>query len=130
LWDDGAMIDLNSFVPPGSGLQLVEAVAINDRGEIAGDLVPPDCGGGIVPTQGNDAQCGHAFVLVPCDVEAIDSESCLEAEAASKTVDENRGAPTMPITAAHPQLTAKEMRERFRSLLINRNRRFRSLPTN
>ena len=67
LWENGSMIDLNTFVPPGSGLQLVEAVAINDRGEIAGDLVPPDCGGGIVPTQGNDAKCGHAFVLIPCD---------------------------------------------------------------
>jgi probable HAF family extracellular repeat protein len=31
LWDEGAMLDLNAFVPPGSELQLVEAIAINDR---------------------------------------------------------------------------------------------------
>jgi probable HAF family extracellular repeat protein len=36
LWEGGPpAIDLNSFVPPGSDLFLVEAVSINDRGEIA-----------------------------------------------------------------------------------------------
>jgi probable HAF family extracellular repeat protein len=50
LWENGSMVDLNIFVPPSSGLRLIEAAAINDRGEIAGDLVPPTCQG--------DAQCG------------------------------------------------------------------------
>ena len=56
LWDRGSIVDLNSFVPPGSGIFLRECVFINDQGEIAvvGSL------------NGND----HAFVLVPggnCD---------------------------------------------------------------
>jgi probable HAF family extracellular repeat protein len=75
LWDNGTMIDLNAFVPPGSGVQLVEAIAINDRGEIAGDELPPSCAG---DPQGNDTQCGHAFVLIPCDDEQTDAEGCEE----------------------------------------------------
>ena len=35
------MIDLNAFVPAGSGLELVDVTAINDHGEIAGTEVPP-----------------------------------------------------------------------------------------
>src|SRR5581483_7226939 len=56
LWDHGSVVDLNSFVSPGSGIFLRECVFINDQGEIAvkGSL------------NGDD----HAFVLVPdgdCD---------------------------------------------------------------
>lgn len=36
LWEGGSIIDLNTVIPPGSPLFLMEAVAINDRGEIAG----------------------------------------------------------------------------------------------
>jgi probable HAF family extracellular repeat protein len=44
LWEDGGpMVDLNSLIPPGSSLQLTFAVAINDRGEIAGFGVPAGC---------------------------------------------------------------------------------------
>jgi probable HAF family extracellular repeat protein len=125
LWDNGSLIDLSVFVPPGSGLQLVEAVAINDRGEIAGDLVPPDCGGGIVLTQGNDTQCGHAFLLILCDAYAS-ADGCRDADAAP-TVDENHEAPTAQATTTQPNLTPSEMKDRIRALLSNRNRRFRRL---
>ena len=48
------LVDLNTLVPPDSGLQLVEAEQINDRGEIAAD--------------GKDANgTSHAVVLIPCD---------------------------------------------------------------
>jgi probable HAF family extracellular repeat protein len=36
LWQDGAMIDLNSLLAPNSGLVLESATAINDLGQIAG----------------------------------------------------------------------------------------------
>jgi probable HAF family extracellular repeat protein len=55
LWENrGPMINLNSLIPPGSGLTLVDAVYINDRGEIAGN-----------GSLANGDQ--HAFVLIPCD---------------------------------------------------------------
>ena len=61
LWENGGpMIDLNTLIPPGSSLELTIAVAINDRGEIAGFGVPVGCS-----PQDADT-CGRAFVLVPC----------------------------------------------------------------
>lgn len=51
------MVDLNTLIPPDSGLRLVETHAINDRGEIAGNGVPPGC-----VALGT---CQHAFVLIP-----------------------------------------------------------------
>ena len=68
LWENGSMMDLNSLIPPNSNLQLVDAQAINDRGGIAGLAFPPGC------TQ--DTQCGHAFLLIPCDDDPSDEEGC------------------------------------------------------
>jgi probable HAF family extracellular repeat protein len=53
IWENGGpMVDLNTLIPPGSKLRLVEAQYINDRGEIAGFGVLPN----------GD---GHAFLLIP-----------------------------------------------------------------
>jgi hypothetical protein len=54
------MIDLNTVVPPHPDLLLTFAVAINDRGEIAGFGVPPGC------APQDYGLCGHAYVLIPC----------------------------------------------------------------
>src|ERR1019366_9289103 len=36
LWEEGGpTVDLNTLIPPNSGIQLTEAVQINNRGEIA-----------------------------------------------------------------------------------------------
>lgn len=51
LWDGGVMIDLNSLIAPGSSLNLINATAINDMGQIVG-----------VGTIGNTS---HAFLLTP-----------------------------------------------------------------
>jgi hypothetical protein len=64
LWDKGQIIDLNRFVPPGSGIQLTEPSAISDRGEIA--------------TNGFLNGNLHAFVLVPCDEDHSDAEGCID----------------------------------------------------
>ena len=62
LWEkEGPMIDLNTVIPPHPNLQLAFAYAINDRGEIVGAGVPPGC------APQDYEQCGHAYVLLPCD---------------------------------------------------------------
>ena len=57
------MVDLNTLVSSSSGIQLVEAVQINDRGEIAAQ--GPD-------TNGNN----HAVLLIPCDENHPGVEGC------------------------------------------------------
>jgi len=71
LWEDGGpMIDLNTLVAVNpSGLTLVCAFNINDRGEITGLGAPP----GVVPTGcGDPGQ--HPFLLIPCG--AGEAPSC------------------------------------------------------
>jgi probable HAF family extracellular repeat protein len=130
LWDNGTMIDLNVFVPPGSGLELVEAIAINDRGEIAGDLLPPSCTGN---PQGQDVLCGHAYVLVPCDEDEMDSKGCRsDGEAERNAMSQSNTAPMSRSqnTATEVILTPSEMKYRVRAFLTSRNRRFRRFPSN
>jgi probable HAF family extracellular repeat protein len=68
LWENGGpSVDLNTLVPPGSML-LLGATWINDRGEITGRGAPIGCGDGDT--------CGHAFLLIPCDQNHLDLESC------------------------------------------------------
>jgi probable HAF family extracellular repeat protein len=42
LWENGTVTDLNSFVPPESGLDIIgDEMYMNDRGEIAGNATTP-----------------------------------------------------------------------------------------
>ena len=61
VWEErGPMLDLNALIPPGSGLQLTNAININDRGEILAKSVPI----GVTPV--DDEDLGHLVLLVPC----------------------------------------------------------------
>lgn len=61
LWEmGGPMLDLNNLIPRGAELDLTFAVAINDRGEIAGFGVPSGCAPEDIEL------CGHAYLLIPC----------------------------------------------------------------
>jgi uncharacterized membrane protein len=61
--DGGPIVDLNTLVPPGSGLQLFEAGQINDRGEISVKALD---------ASGNN----HTVVLIPCDGHHPGVEGC------------------------------------------------------
>jgi len=77
LWEQGGpMVDLNTLIPPGTSLDLTHAVAINDKGEIAGFGVPPDC------APQDYELCGHAYMLIPCGV----GEECTNVTLAATNV--------------------------------------------
>jgi len=83
LWEDGGpMVDLNTLIPPDSGLHLEAAETINDRGEIAGNGVDPD---------GNQ----HAFLLIPC---SADDTACQDAAAGTSTESVRPVPPAQPPT--------------------------------
>jgi hypothetical protein len=96
------MTDLNAFVPPGSGLTLVNAGFINDRGEIAGLGMLPD---------GNT----HVVLLAPC---GEGTDGCVD------VVEGTVAASHAPaVAAAQRQLTPQEV-SRIRVLLMKRHRGF------
>jgi probable HAF family extracellular repeat protein len=64
LWDDGKLYDLNTLIPPNSGLRIGDVNFINDRGEIAAT--------GVLP---NGDQ--HAILLIPATAEEIAAADAL-----------------------------------------------------
>jgi probable HAF family extracellular repeat protein len=71
LWEDGGpIVDLNTLIPPGSGVQLTNAFNINDRGEILAKAAP------IGFTPKDDEDLGHLALLIPCDEHHPNVEGC------------------------------------------------------
>jgi len=96
LWQDNAIFDLNSLIPPGSPLYLVHPQNINDRGEIAG--VGMDA-------EGNQ----HAFLLLPCDQNHPNLDGCdydpVDAIAASQSSASSTPRPQL----ANPRNSSHEI---------------------
>jgi probable HAF family extracellular repeat protein len=63
LWERGSIADLNALIPDASGVQLLAAVGLNDRGEIVAQGV----------LSNGDL---HAFLLIPCDENHPGVEGC------------------------------------------------------
>ncbi len=102
LWQNGEIVDLNTLVAPNSGFLLVETNAINDRGEIAGNALPPGC------TLDNFSTCSQAYVLIPCDRVHSDEDGCKESPDGTTAIQDN---PT-PLTASSRNLTGVRMTSR------------------
>jgi hypothetical protein len=91
------MIDLNTLIPAGASLQLTFAVAINDRGEIAGFGVPPAC----LPQ--NVEVCGHAYVLAPCNPSEEDCSAVVLGASLEPASVSARRAPISTVTGVSGQ---------------------------
>ncbi len=85
LWDKGSIIDLNTAIAGTPSLQLGEARYINDRGEIAGRGLPPGCG--------EDDDCGHVFLLIPCDPTAGQDCSTVTAKESNVAASKKQSTP-------------------------------------
>ena len=113
LWEEGGpMLDLNTLIPPGSGMQLTNAFNINDRGEILAKAAPL----GFTPN--DDADLGHLVLLVPCEADD-DEEGCSgNAEAATVGAPQNlaitnRTTTTLPQRHLSPGESATGWRTRL-----------------
>jgi probable HAF family extracellular repeat protein len=100
LWENGGpIVDLNTLVPPGSNLQLMEARNINDRGEISG--------AGTLPNGD-----GHAFLLIPCDENHPGVSGCEEGSESVGT------SPEVTSVGRRPSLSPPANRYHFPGLAI------------
>lgn len=72
VWEEGGpMTDLNTVIPPGSGLQLTNAFNINDRGEILAKSISAS----VTPV--DDEDLGHVVLLIPCQEDRGDCVNIL-----------------------------------------------------
>jgi probable HAF family extracellular repeat protein len=105
VWEEGGpMLDLNTLIPPDSGLQLTNAFNINDRGEILAKSIPL----GVTPI--DDEDLGHVVLLIPC---GDDHEHCGEGIESSDAAVTPRRPSTEAVATAVPRLsgTAKTIAE-------------------
>jgi probable HAF family extracellular repeat protein len=91
LWEDGGpLVNLNTLVPPGSGLQLVEAHQIDDQGGI---IV------GAVDASGNN----HAVLLIPCDEDHPGVDGCDYSMVDARTLQPSAAPATQRPTVGAPR---------------------------
>jgi len=103
LWENGGpMIDLNSLIPPDSGLELTFAFAINNRGEIVGV--------GSLPNGDT-----HDFVLIPCDDDHPGVEGCDYGTVKANVANDSRPARPVELPEVHHGSLQRHNRFHFRA---------------
>src|SRR5262249_39846199 len=94
LWENGGpMVDVNSLIPPGSGLILREGVYINEAGEIAG----------VADLENGDQ---HAFLLIPGEGHADEPESETANQSAAPALRGSKGTGAAPRRPTSRRLAA------------------------
>jgi hypothetical protein len=117
------VVDLNSLIPRNSSLQLVNALDINDRGEIAGIGVPPG-----VPFQDADRR-GHAFLLIPREGDNSDANGCEDApEATNAAIQNNPVSVTEASTMVTQGRPISQMSDTLSTRFARRYRGFGTWP--
>jgi len=110
------LVNLNTLIPLGSEIVLIQAITANDRGEIVaeGRLLNGDL---------------RAVLLIPCDANHPNLANC-----DYRLVDATLAVQVLPaqITQSLASSSAKsspaEVMARFQSLMGNRHRRFGTVP--
>jgi len=105
LWENGAMVDLNTIVLSTAGLSVAGAIEINDRGEIVGSAT--DVNGS-----------SYAMLLIPCDENHPGIEDCDYSLADANTEAQGRGQPFA--TASESKGRPIGWRERLNGRLMHR----------
>jgi probable HAF family extracellular repeat protein len=113
LWENGTVFDLTALISPKSGIQMVEPLAINDRGEIASDGLPAGCTDFI--------SCSQAYVLTPCERDHSGETGCEEGVEDTTAIHNPSPLTASPINLKGVRMTSKEIAAQIRSRLI-RNR--------
>jgi probable HAF family extracellular repeat protein len=107
LWENGGpMVDLNTLIPPGSGVVLNEGAFINEKGEIvaSGTLENGE---------------GRSFLLIPKDRDDDDDAD----DATVATQDDLTPATASATHSTHARLTPERLAE-LRARFLNRHRGF------
>jgi uncharacterized membrane protein len=90
LWEDGGpLVDLNTLVPPNSGLLLVEPGQINDRGEVS--VTASDASGN-----------NHVVLLIPCDGNHPGVKGCDYSLVDASTAAQSAVPRSVPNGTLHP----------------------------
>lgn len=105
LWQDGAIYDLNTLIPPNSPLYLCCVGSINDRGEM---------GGYGLDANGNQ----HAFLLIPCDEYHPGVEGCDYSLVDAATAAQVSSA---PVFQGRPVTNENRLRRMMRRRYLNRS---------
>jgi probable HAF family extracellular repeat protein len=110
LWQDGSMFDVSSLIAAKSGFYITQAFVINDRGAIGGIGTPPGCD--------FDEDCGHAYVLLPCDSDDDNNDlECKEAAQNAMVSARDSGPSNSRKLLRGPDTTAKDLAFRARARL-------------
>ena len=111
LWEPGGpIIDLNTLISPDLGIQLRNAVAINDRGEIAAVAYFSD---------GNH----RPVLLIPCDEPGTKSEGCPDTENVTTTPNVQVTSPSTRAPSKRSDRSPTSVATQLRTLLTPRHPR-------